>query len=86
MKSLKCIFEPKSIAVIGASATAGTVGNAIFSNMLQSSFKGPVYPVNPRYNNIMSVKAYKNILSVPGAVDLAIVCVPRNVVENIIKE
>ena len=86
MRSLNYIFEPKSVAVIGASATIGTVGNAIFSNILQSSFRGAVHPVNPRYDNIMSVKAYKNIMSIPGAIDLAIVCVPKDAVENIIKQ
>ena len=86
MKSLKYIFEPKSVAVIGASATIGTVGNAIFSNILQSSFQGAVYPVNPKYNNIMSVKAYKDVISIPDHIDLAVVCVPKNVVENVIKQ
>ena len=86
MKSLKYIFKPKSVAVIGASATIGTVGNAIFSNILQSSFRGEVYPVNPKHSNIMSVRAYKNILSVPAAIDLAVVCVPKDVVENVIKQ
>lgn len=84
MKSLKCIFEPKSVAVIGASATTGTVGNAIFSNILQSNFQGVVYPVNPKYSNVMSVKAYNDILSVPGTIDLAVICVPKNVVENVV--
>ena len=52
MKTLKQVFEPKSIAVIGASSTIGTVGNAIISNILQSDFQGAVYPVNPKYGNI----------------------------------
>ncbi len=82
MKPLKYIFEPKSVAVIGASATIGTVGNAIFSNILQSDFQGILYPVNPKYNNIMSVRTYKDVLSIPDAVDLAVICVPKNAVVN----
>ncbi len=83
MKSLKYIFEPKSVAVIGASAFTGTVGNAIFSNILQSNFNGPVYPVNPKYDSIMSVKAYADVVSIPYSVDLAVICVPKNAVEGV---
>ncbi len=86
MNRLKNIFEPKSVAVIGASATNGTVGNAIFSNILQSNFQGSVYPVNPKYNNVMSVRAYKDVVSVPEIVDLAVICIPNKEVENIIKQ
>lgn len=84
MKSLKHIFEPKSVAVIGASATKGTVGNAIFSNILQSNFQGAVYPVNPKYSHVMSVKAYNDVIAIPDAIDLAVVCVPKKIVENVI--
>ncbi len=86
MKNLKYIFEPQSVAVIGASKTIGTVGYGIFSNILQSNFQGAVYPVNPKYNNIMSVKAYKDILTVPEAVDMAVICVPSEAVVNVIKQ
>ncbi len=86
MKSLKYIFEPKSVAVIGASATIDTVGNAIFSNILQSNFQGSVYPVNPKYNNIMSVRAYKDVNSIIDAIDLAVVCVPSKETVKVIKQ
>src|SRR5665213_100392 len=78
-KSLKYIFEPKSVAVIGASITPDTVGNAIFLNILQSQFHGAVYPVNPKYNSINSVRAYKDVLSIPDPVEMAVVCVPSTV-------
>ena len=86
MKSLKSVFEPKSIAVIGASATIDTVGNAIFSNILQSNFQGAVYPVNPKYNNIMSVKAYADVSSIPDDVDMAVICISAKAVVNAIKQ
>lgn len=86
MKSLKTIFEPKSVAVIGASPTIGSVGNAIFSNLLQSNFQGVLYPVNPKYNNIMSVRTYADVLAIPDAVDLAIISVPKEVVGNVVKQ
>lgn len=86
MKSLKYIFEPKSVAVIGASTKTGKVGNAIFSNILQSKFKGAVYPVNPKHTNIMSVKAYKDILSISDEVDMAVICVPSSSTINVVKQ
>lgn len=86
MKYLKYIFEPKSVAVIGASANADTVGNAIFANILQSNFQGAVYPVNPKYNNIMSVRAYNNVGSIDDVIDLAVICVPSKEVINVIKQ
>ncbi|MEO7087518.1 MAG: CoA-binding protein, partial [Bacteroidia bacterium] len=86
MKNLKYLFEPKSIAVIGASVKPGTVGNAIFSNILLSNFNGTIFPVNPKYDNIMSVKAYKDVISIPDAVDMAVICVPAKAVVNVIKQ
>ena len=86
MKSLKYIFEPRSIAVIGASAKVGTIGNAIFSNILRSFFKGIVYPVNPKYNSIMSVRAYNNVITIPDSIDLAVIGVPKIAVKNVIKQ
>jgi len=86
MKNLKYIFEPKSVAVIGASVTTGTVGNEIFSNILLSNFQGSVFPVNPKYDNIMSVKAYKDVVSIPDAVDMAVICVPSKIAVLVIKQ
>ena len=83
---LKYVFEPKSVAVIGVSATLNTVGNAIFSNILQSNFKGVIFPVNPKYSNIMGVKAYKDVLSIPDDVDLAVICIPAKAVVDVIKQ
>src|ERR1019366_8410397 len=84
MSVLKYIFEPGSVAVIGASATTGTVGNAIFSNILQSNFQGAVYPVNPKNRQIMSVRAYSDVIKIPDTIDLAIICVPVAAIENVI--
>ena len=86
MKSLKYIFEPTSVAVIGASATIDTVGNAVFANILQSNFQGAVYPVNPKYNNVMSVRAYKSIGSIPEPIDLAIICISPKAVVDVVKQ
>ena len=76
--SLDFLLKPRSVAVIGASRREGSIGNKIFNNLLGSSFKGPVYPVNPQADVISSVKAYASILDVPEQVDLAIIVVPAD--------
>jgi acetyl coenzyme A synthetase (ADP forming)-like protein len=86
MNNLKYIFEPTSVAVIGASDKKGSIGYAIFSNILTSGFNGIVYPVNPKYTNIMSVKTYANITQIPDKVDLALLCIQKNSIEDAINQ
>lgn len=81
---LKPLFEPQSVAVIGASELQGSVGYSIFSNILHSHFNGPVYPINPKYKSVLSVRAYNAITDIPDAIDLAIICIPAMVVEKVL--
>lgn len=83
--NLHHIFNPTSIAVIGASTKPGRVGSAVFQNLLESGFNGPVYPVNPKADHIMSVRAYGDLAEIPGAVDLAVICVPAKVVPKVVE-
>jgi acetyl coenzyme A synthetase (ADP forming)-like protein len=77
-------FNPKSIAVIGASRTPGKVGYDILKNAIQYDYQGAVYPINPGASEILGVKAYPSLLDVPGKIDLAVVVVPpKNVLEVI---
>lgn len=81
---LENFFNPKSIAIIGASRTPGKVGYDILKNILQYGYQGSVYPVNPAAPEVLGVKAYQSLLDVPGKVDLAIIVVPaKNVLETI---
>jgi acetyl coenzyme A synthetase (ADP forming)-like protein len=73
--ALKRFFEPRSIAVVGASRRRGTIGGEVFHNLLESGFPGPVYPVSP-HPVVQSVQAYADVTDVPGPVDLAVVVVP----------
>jgi acetyltransferase len=86
LKSLEHILKPHSVAVIGASNRAGTIGQLIFQSMIQSGFNGVVYPINATNDAVMSVKAYRSILKVPGEVDLAIVAVPSPQVLAVVDE
>jgi acetate---CoA ligase (ADP-forming) len=73
--ALKRFFEPRSIAVVGASRRRGSIGGEVFHNLLQSGFPGPVHPVSP-HPVVQSVAAVPDIRQVPGPVDLAVIVVP----------
>ncbi len=70
--ALNAIFEPESVAAIGASEKAGSVGRTILWNLISSPFGGTVYPVNPSRPSVLGVKAYPDLAAVPGPVDLAV--------------
>lgn len=76
VNALKLFFEPRAVAVIGASRQRGTIGGEILSNLLSYGFKGLVYPVNPAATAIEGVECYPSIESIPGVVDLAVIVVP----------
>ncbi|MFS8084028.1 MAG: GNAT family N-acetyltransferase, partial [Acidobacteriota bacterium] len=76
VNALKLFFNPRAVAVIGASRQRGTIGGEIFHNLIGFGFNGPVYPVNPSAEVVQSVTAYKTVEAIPGPVDLAIIVVP----------
>jgi len=76
VNALKLFFEPRAVAVIGASRQRGTIGGEIFHNLLNYGFKGAVYPVNPAAGEIENVTAYSSVEAIPGPVDLAVIVVP----------
>ena len=84
--SMRAIFEPKSIAVIGASRRPGQLGNEIVRNLRQNGFSGALYVVNPNATEIESAPAFSSVLHIPGGVDLAIVTVPARAVEAVIDD
>jgi acetyl coenzyme A synthetase (ADP forming)-like protein len=74
--ALAPVLQPRSIAVIGASREAGTVGAELFRNLLRGEFAGPVYPINPAAAFVQCVTAWPTIEAIGGPVDLAVVAVP----------
>lgn len=78
--SLTPIFAPKTIALIGATENAGSVGRTVMWNLMASPFGGTVFPVNPKRSSVLGVKAYPDIKSVPEKVDLAVVVTPAGAV------
>ncbi len=83
---LDVFFQPRSVAVIGATENAGSVGRTILWNLVSSPFGGTVFPVNPKRASILGIKAYPNISAVPESVDLAVVVTPAPTVPAIIGE
>lgn len=76
VNALKLFFEPRAVAVIGASRQRGTIGGEILHNLLSYGFKGAVYPVNPGADAIEGVPAFATVEAIPGPVDLAVIVVP----------
>lgn len=83
---LDAIFAPKSVAVIGASEKSGSVGRTLLWNLISNPFGGTVYPVNPKRDSILGIKAYASLDNIPDAVDLAIIATPAPTVSQVIKD
>ncbi|MBY9013411.1 MAG: CoA-binding protein, partial [Candidatus Lokiarchaeota archaeon] len=79
-------FNPKSIAVVGASGTPGKVGYNVLKNIVESKYSGKLYPINLKANEILGNKAYKSVLDVPEEIDIAIFVIPGKFVNAIAEE
>ncbi|MGA7616081.1 MAG: GNAT family N-acetyltransferase [Thermoanaerobaculia bacterium] len=84
--SMKALFEPRSIAVIGAGRHPRHLGAELFNNLMRFGFKGRLHPVNPTAKEIQYVPAYPTVQDVPGEVDLAFIAVPAGEVEKVIDD
>ncbi|MGD0856953.1 MAG: acetate--CoA ligase family protein [Dehalococcoidia bacterium] len=85
MQDIKYLFEPRSVAVLGASSKAGKLGNTVVSNLIFSKYKGKIFPVNPSGGEILGLAAYKDVADVPGEIDLAVIVIPANVTFEAVK-
>ncbi len=83
---LASIFTPQSVAVIGATDRAGSVGCTVLSNLRGSPFGGPVWPVNPKRPTVLGLPAYKSVRELPGVPDLIVVTTPAATVPGVIQE
>ncbi|MEX0936038.1 MAG: acetate--CoA ligase family protein [Gemmatimonadota bacterium] len=84
--SLTPFFNPRTVAVIGASRTPGTVGWQIVDNLLRYGFQGAVYPVNPEARAVHSLPVWRSVRDIGAEVDLAIVVVPRDLVLEVVDD
>ncbi len=86
MENLSALFNPASIAIIGASGKPGKIGNIILKNVIASGYGGRIIPINPREPEIEGYTAYASITKVPGGVEVAVVAVPAAGVLPVVEE
>ncbi len=80
------IFEPRSVALIGASEQTGSVGAVVLRNLIKGRFKGRLYPVNPQHDKVQGRRCFHNVGALPQAVDLAVIATPAKVVPMVLEE
>jgi len=83
---LNAIFAPQTVAVIGASDQANSVGRTILWNLISHPFGGTVFPVNPKRHSVLGIKTYATVKDIPESIDLAIIATPASTVPDIIAE
>ena len=86
IENLKRIFNPKSIAVVGASEREGSIGARIFSNLIGKNYNGEIFPVNLFRQTVQGIVAYPSISKIPSKIDLSIVATPAHTVPQVIED
>jgi acetyl coenzyme A synthetase (ADP forming)-like protein len=84
--SLRPMLEPRVVAVVGTSRTAGSIGRRVLRALTAGGFTGPIYPINPNAEELDGVRCYPSLAAAPRGVDLAIVAVPRGLVLDVVDE
>ncbi|MCS7096108.1 MAG: bifunctional acetate--CoA ligase family protein/GNAT family N-acetyltransferase [Nitrososphaerota archaeon] len=83
---LEKFFNPKSVAVVGATDREGSVGRALIANIIGAGFEGDIYPVNLRKKEVLGLKAYQSVEQIPKPVDLAVIATPATTVPEIVEQ
>ena len=90
LQKLDAFFNPRSVAIIGATKKVDKAGHVIFKNFSTNKergvFKGELYPVNPNEDSILGFKCYQSLTQIPDEVDLIVIIVPAKVVPSIMEE
>ncbi len=86
IRNLHYAIEPKSVAILGASNRAGSLGRVVLENVLAAEFAGAIWPINPKHDKVAGVRCYRRVADIPGVPDLAIVVTPAKTVPAIIHE
>ena len=84
--SMNRIMKPEAVAVIGASAEDGKIGNSVMKNLINGGYQGKIYPIHPKAEEIMGRKAYKSVKDVPGVIDVAVFAIPAAFVAGALTE
>jgi len=83
---LTSLFEPASVAIVGASERRGRVGEVLVSNMLAAGFKGRLFAINPKHTEVHGVPCFASVTELPAPVDLAVIATPPRTIPGIIAE
>jgi acetate---CoA ligase (ADP-forming) len=83
---LDAFFSPQSVAIVGASRDPEKLGYAVLANLKEGGYSGSLYPINPKADEILGLKAYSSVLDIPDPVDLAIVVIPYKIVPHVLEE
>jgi acetyltransferase len=83
---LDALFRPRSVAVIGATEKEGSVGRTLLWNLISSPFGGTVYPVNPRRESVLGIRAYPSLAAIDAPVELAVIVTPATGVPAVMRE
>ena len=84
--NMEKFFTPKSVALVGASATKGKIGNSILDSLANYDYKGKIYPINPKATEIFGRKCYPSVAEIPGRVDLVVVSVDLSVTPPVLED
>lgn len=85
-RDLRPLFDPISLAVIGATDTPSKIGYELIKNIVEGGFQNPVYPVNPKLKSLMGMTVYRSVRDVPSGVELAVVAVPASQAMTVVRE
>lgn len=80
------IMKPEGVAVIGASPENGKIGNSVMKNLINGGYKGQIYPVHPKLDEVLGYKAYRSVKDIPGNVDIAVFAIPAKFVAQALTE
>jgi acetyl coenzyme A synthetase (ADP forming)-like protein len=86
VRQMNRIMKPDAVAVIGASAETGKIGNSVMKNLINGGYQGAIYPIHPSATEIMGKKAYKSVKDVPGVIDVAVFAIPAKFVAQALTE
>ena len=86
LTSMNRIMQPRSVAVIGASSEDGKIGNSVMKNLINGGYKGNIYPIHPKAEEILGYKAFKSVKDVPGEIDTAVFAIPGKFVAGALAE
>ena len=86
VRAMNRIMRPDAVAVIGASSEDGKIGNSVMKNLVNGGYKGKIYPINPKADEILGYKAYPSVKDIPGEVDVAVFAIPAKFVAAALTE